>query len=257
MNKTLLMSEADIENAVLNPEATDESLIDAARELNASYKGHLKRSIEDFWRLGETLSHLFQRRHLQGRWADVLERVGINVTTDNQARRMYQATTLDGLSEFKNQTQALRSFGILSTPTPSGKVRDVSSPEVSHGKSELHTESCDRGQISTNPEEETGRVIAARVERPESRINPSKKRRAVEPAQVPAEMDDDQTPPIARQANVQGTDDSLEVLAKIAARLEYLAADVIDVTPDHLAQIDRLLVAIDLIRSKGGAHVAA
>ncbi len=132
MTETLLLPESNVENADQTTVASDESLIHAAKELNASYNVHLKRSIEDFWKLGETLSHLHQRRHLQGRWADVLKQIGINLTTDNHARRLYRDSTIEGLAEFKNKTQALRSFGILSTPTPSGKVREVSSPEVSH-----------------------------------------------------------------------------------------------------------------------------
>ena len=252
MTETLLLPES----VVLTPEATDESLIDAARELNASYKGHLKRSIEDFWKLGETLSHLFQRRHLQGRWADVLKRVGINVTTDNHARRLYRATTLDGLSEYKNQTEALRSLGILSTPKPSWKVPIGSSPEVSDDESEEYTGSPGGEQITAEPDAGADKDRLAKAERSEGRINQSKKRRSVETAQIPTDRDNDQTPPTIEQPVAHKADDSLEVLAKIAARLEYLAADVIDVTPDHLAQIDRLLVAIDLIRSKGVVDAA-
>ena len=251
MTETLLLPES----VVLTPEATDESLIDAARGLNASYNGHMKRSMEDFWRMGEALYQLFQRRHLHVRWADVLKQVGINVTTDNHARRLSQATTLDGLSKFKNKTQALRFFGILSTPPTSAKMPNVASPGASNEESEEYTGSPGGEQISVGLEE-GGRARATTAERPESRVMPSNKRQVVENAHEYAVREDDQIPPTASRANVQGTDDSLEVLAKIAARLEYLAADLGEVTPDHIAQIDRMLVAIDLIRSKGGAHVA-
>jgi hypothetical protein len=249
MTKTLLLPESDVENAALTPEATDEALILAAKELNASYNGHLRRSIEDFWKLGGTLSHLYQRRHLQGRWADILKQVGINITTDNHARRLHKATTVDGLAKFKNKTQALRFFGILSTPRPSVEMPIVSSPEASDDESGEYTGSPGEKQISVNYEE-AGRTFRTIGERPESRTTPSNKRRAVEPAHVTAEMDYDQTPPIASQPTVQDADDSLEVLAKIAARLEYLAADRIDITTDHLAQIDRAMHSLASLRAK-------
>ena len=251
MTETLLLPES----VVLTPEATDESLIDAARWLNVSYNGHMKRLMEDFWRISEALYQLFQRRHLHVRWADVLKQVGINVTTDNHARRLSQATTLDGLSKFKNKTQALRFFGILSTPPTSAKTPDVASPGASNEESEEYTGSPGGEQISVGLEE-GGRDRATTAERPESRVVPSNTRQAVENANVPVEIDDDETPPIASQPTAQKTVDSLECLAMVAAQMEYLAADLKQVTPDHLAQIDRLLVAIDLIRSKGVVDAA-
>ena len=252
MIETLLLPES----VILMPESTDESLIDAARELNASYKGHLRRSIEDFWKLGKTLSELFQRRHLKGRWADILDEIGINITTDNQARRLFRDSTIEGLAEFKNRTAALRALGILSTPTPSAKVRGISSLDVSPDQSGEYKGSPGREQITAEPDAGADKDRLAKAERSEGRINQSKKRRSVETPQVPTDRDNDQTPQAIEQSVAQKADDSLEVLAKIAARLEYLAADVIEVTPDHLAQIDRLLVAIDLIRSKGVVDAA-
>ena len=255
MTVTLPLPKSAVESSALTLEATDESLIDTARELNASYKGHLRRSIEDFWRLGQTLSHLFQRRHLQGRWADILAEIGINITTDNQARRLYRDSTIEGLAEFKNKTAALRALGILSTPTPSAKVRGISSLDVSPESGE-YTGSPGGEQITAEPDGGADRDRLARAERSEGRITKSKQRRSVETAQGPADSKAGQSPPIAGQANVQGTADPLERLAIVAAQMEYLAADLNQVTPDHLAQIDRLLVAIDLIRSKGVVDAA-
>ena len=245
------MSMTNSENAVLIAAATDESLIQSAKDLNASYNRHLKRSIEDFWRMGETLSHLFQRRHLQGRWADILAEIEINTTTDNHARRLFQATTIDGLSEFKNKTHALRTFGILSTPMPKEKTPVVFPSQSHDDKPRQSIESMSRVQISAEPVGAVDGDWLARDERPEARVVPSKVRRSAEPVNVPATMGADQTPPIDGHPTTREGDDSLEVLAKLASRLEYLAGDVIGITPDHLAQIDRMLLAIDLIRSKG------
>ena len=233
MTETLLLPESD----VLSPEATDESLIQAARQLNASYNGHLKRSIEDFWRLGQTLSRLFQRRHLEGRWADILSDIGINVTTDNHARRLFQATTLDGLSEFKNKTQALRFFGILSTPAPNqprGSTPGVKGRE--------------------KPESPPDRSAKLPTSTPTTKAAPA----ADKEADNNAEAGDDSDLPTAghRPTTSPAPDDSLKVLAMVATRLEMLVSDRITVTADHLAQIDRAMAALDRLRAKGVAHAA-
>ena len=127
----------------------------------------------------------------------------------------------------------------------------MSSSEVSLGKSEEYSESCGREQIVVESEGGADRDRLARAERPDCRITPSKKRLDDELTYDPAaDREDDQTPPTVCQSPGQQADDSLEVLAKIAARLEYMAADQIDITPDHLAQIDRAMHSLASLRAK-------
>jgi hypothetical protein len=238
----LLLTEAAIENNSLTQEASDESLITAAKSLNASYNGHLRRSIEDFWKLGQTLCHLYQRRHLKGRWADILHEIGISTTTDNHARRLHANSTLDGLVEYKNKTAALRGLGILSTPS---LPTPVATGDVGRPNTKVD---ADVTEVSSVPA----------ATRPDSKISPVKRRSAVEAEGItPASSGGDHGTVAGGRLAAQVPDDSLEVLAKIAARLEYMAADKIKITTDHLAQIDRAIRALDLIRTKGDAHVAA
>lgn len=235
----LLMTEAEIENDALTPEATDEALIDAAKALNEAVRGHLRRSVEDFWRMGEALSHLFRRRHLQGRWADILAEIGISTTTDNHARRLYQSTTLDGLAEFRNKTAALRALGILSKPAP--KPSQVSTPEVEGGE---------------EPESPPDHSVQPRTSAPTKKVAPS----VDDEAENKCEVGDDSNPPTAGHqpatAPAPSQEDSLRILAMVAARLEDLARTGIDPTPDHLAQFDRAMEALDRLRGKEVADAA-
>jgi hypothetical protein len=259
MSDTLILSESEVENVNTTQEVSDEALIDAAKALNASYNGHLRRSVEDFWRLGEKLSSLFQRRHLKGRWADILSEIGINATTDNQARRLFRDTTIDRLSEFKNKTAALRAFGILSTPTPLVEVRSVVSPLASTDKPVAITILPGREEDADGPDEDNFQpAVTIPNDRPDRKIATAKKRLVIESReQAEDDQDTGSRPPISETTSTLSPSDTLEVLAKIAARLEYLAADEIDVTLDHLAQIDRAIQALELLRGKGDAHVVA
>ncbi len=224
-------------NKAISAEATDEALIDAAKTLNEAVRGHLRRSVEDFWRMGEALSHVFRRRHLQGRWADILAEIGISTTTDNHARRLYQSTTLDGLAEYKNKTAALRALGILSTPSPK------TSPGSTPG-----------GEVWGEPElalDHSVKLLGSAARTKTTKVADDEADNDIE------EGDERNTPTAAhRPTTAPAPDDSLEVLTKLAARLEFLVSDGIAVTPDHLAQIDRAIRALGLLRRKGVADVA-
>lgn len=236
MTTALLPSEAIIENKSLNPEASEEALIAAAKSLNETIKGHLRRSAEDFWRMGEALAYLYQRRHPKGRWADILDEIGISTKTDNHARRLYRDTTLEGLAEYRNRTAALRALGILSTPAP--KQPQGSTPEVEDRKEQ--------------PDSIPGHSVKPRPAFVDRKSRSVKQREVNEVGAKVVRL-----PPVSAHPSGHAPGDSLKVLAMVAARLEDLAETEIDVTPDHLVQIDLMLRAIEVIRSNGGAHVAA
>lgn len=236
MPETLMMTEADIETTALAHEASDEALIDAAKSFNESIQGHLQRSVEDFWRMGRALSYLYQRRHLKGRWADILDEIGISTTTDNHARRLYRDTTLESLAEYKNKTAALRALGILSTSVPKPSPGSTPTPE---------------------DQEENGFGADTSVKLPKAAITSKTALVTNHEADNQVE-DDDRTTPIADHHTkaAPAKNNSLEVLATIAARLELLVAEESAVTIDHLAQIDRAMAALDRLREKGVADAA-
>lgn len=238
-----------IESAVVNALpvseiATEAELIATAKSLNASTHFHLKKSAEDFWRMGEVLTDLYERPSVQGRWRQVLKEIGVNHTTENQARRLYAVTTLEALTEYRNKTAALRALGLLAEAIPAKKeTPDRATKKVQEPAGKTTTAEVSQSDtIPTMPEagrEETNDA--------EDRATPIEKgagaKRAAKKSEPAPSADQDTTP--------------LEVLTQIAARLDYLIKDEIEITPEIVVQIDRAAKALDWLREKGVVHAAA
>lgn len=224
--------------------ATEAELIDTAKKLTASIQFHLRKSAEDFWRMGEVLYKLHQQPTSKGRWRQILDEIGINPQSANQAERLYQATTLEELALFKNKTAALRALGILAEPTPKQETPDRTTKEASEPSREAQPGDASQPTITA--------------------MSP-------EPAQEPAPANEDEATPIEKAVNEQAEEQKkpepvtaaeepltpLKVLTQIATRLEYMNGEEIEITPEILAQIDRAAKALDRLRGKEVVHVAA
>ena len=223
---------------------TDDELIAAARELNASFRFHLRKSVQEFWKLGEVLDRLSRRPSAKRRWRKTLKEIGINRQSDNHARRLHAAVNYHGLGKYRNKTHALRDLGILPPAPAKTKERPDgrSKPAPVAARSVPAVIEPNAGTAS-NPSDppQVGRPIAEG--RPTSIENGAEGKRAARKA-----------PPIPIADQDPGP---LAVLAGIATRLEYLIEEKITITPEVVAQIDRGMKALDVLRGKGVAGAAA
>lgn len=234
---------------------SDAELIAAAKNLNASAQSYLRKSVEEFWKLGETLTRLQERPSIKGRWREVLKEIGLNPTSANHAQRLYSATTLEKLVIYRNKTAALRALGILAeatstkkeTPDRSSKATAKAAPggpALANIPSEQGTAASSAdftGNIvdSNSGKAEVGTKVA---EAKESNVEKKEAEgRRPEPAPAAAEV----------------ILDPLTKITRIAANLEYMAADEFDLTAEIAAQVERAKKALDLLLGKGTFCAAA
>ena len=218
---------------------TEAELIAAAKGFNRSAQFHLRRSAEEFWRMGEVLESLSQRPAARGRWRQILDEIGINRTSANQAQRLFKEVDLAGLAEYRNKTHALRGLGILKSATIEAT-----------GQAPTRAAGADRADGPANvlvagaaPVGVTAAdlVVPGKEDAPTA-LNSEAEIRA-EHGLGEVEVRSDETSPVAVPAT-----DPLTVLAQVAARLEYLVGEEFEITPEVAAQINRLAKASDSLR---------
>jgi hypothetical protein len=211
-------------------EPTDEALIARAKSLNKTMETHLRKGIEAFWKLGEALHFLYQRRHLRpdGRWSSVLKEIGISTTTDNHAQRFYRGCRLEEALTFKNKTAALRALGIMASPEGAKKKQadKATKPTVPTAPIEPNGNGEDVGNArkDASPTEGDNDITQ----------EPRDGAKGVEPRVKDWD----------KQVPKPGVDKDLLTLSQIAALLEEVANQGLAPTGNDLAQLDRIAAAV-------------
>jgi hypothetical protein len=221
---------------------TDAELIAAARGLSVSVQFHLRKSVEEFWRLGEALARLHDRPSVKGRWREVLKEIGVNHTTDNHARRLYIRTTMEDLAGYKNKSAALRALGILAEPAPA-KKRET--PDRASKPAPKTTDVAQDVGV-TVPETPVAGLAAGDENAQVGGGRPDRSNNVDERHPDPAAVAEEDPSPLA-------------TLARIAARLEYLVGEDFEITPEVAAQVERVVAAAKRlqIRAEGVVRAAA
>jgi len=119
----------------LSETSCDAVLIEAAKKFNKAVEGHarcmndrMKRLMEDFWHLGETLRYLYKRHNPTKTWMKCLKEIGINPTTAGHAKKFFERTDFENLHLWRSKTEALHDLGILAPPAE--KSPAISVPEA-------------------------------------------------------------------------------------------------------------------------------
>lgn len=214
-------------------ETTDDALIAKAKGLNRSMERHLRKGIEAFYLLGETLTALYKRRHLHadGRWSVILKEIGISTTTDNHARRLFQSCEFADLANYKNKTEALRALGIIATKEWPERASKPTALVHEQAQAGCGAESIDPRDVPTDD-------------------GMTSQENHVEHEDVAPEVGIGVGP-----APEHDCDRDLLTLARIATLLESLAEKGLAPSADDLAQLDRIVAVVARMREV--AYVAA